>query len=926
METFLPLIGYTFQQLFDKAGPALAGAVVRHFTDHSTLLYRALERSVARAWQALGVALGGDGWLGPITRLFAGGDDAAVRKQIEQFLADSKLGETPEMFRKACLAEWKRLGQAGGLSATRLDVPVLADAAGRLPALSGSAGLVEGAQQAMAGVADALKPHYPNLAQLLRQPAPGGIPLLAAAFAYFFRREVVSNPEIGDGLLLDGLAQLSKEQARGLADLAKVLQGLEALGGRLDDLLNQVGEIGKTVGVIHGVVLDLQIELERQAGRHGATADELRGLMRQVLDQLGRLGMQRGEIQSGHSGSIRSEDERRAVRALLARFRQLPAEQQQHMPALLNGLGKLQVGAGAFEEARQTFAEVARIAPEDQARAEASYNAYRAALEQKHWDDALRALAEAVKLDGPRFAPFPLKQYRSRRILGAGGFGVAFLCKDAKWDEDVVVKTLHADELDRSLADVEREAKLLRQLKHEAIIGVRDYGIVDSKGKVRPYLVMDYFAGDSLQRFVDERGPLELADLRQVAGQIAAGMKAVHDLNILHRDLKPDNVLIRKEGDRWLVKIIDFGLSLRQQTIDTSLARNASAKTLLSTAVVGTVEYAPPEQMSRSINGKMYPVGRYSDIYAFGKLCCFAHFRKTQPFRELFGLAEADWRDLLLKCIEEDPSQRHASFEPVLLALLAPKAGEVVSNSLGMKFAWIPPGTFLMGSPREEQQQASRDYKKQVKGDYDFAEEKQHRVTLSQGFYLSIHPVTQAHWQAVMGSNPSHFKGDNLPVENVSWDDCQEFCKKLSQKTGKLNRLPTEAEWEYACRAGTTTPFHFGSTVSAEQANYDGNYTYGSGKKGQCRPQTTSVGSFPANPWGLFDMHGNVFEWCQDWYGDYPSGDVTNPKGENSGAARVLRGGSWGASPWRARSAYRGWYAPGNTDRYCGVRVVFCLD
>jgi len=584
MEQFLPLIGYAFQQLFDKAGPALVGAVVRHFTDHSTLLSKALERSVTRAWQALGVALGGDGWLGPLSRLFASGDDAAVRKQIQQFLAGSKLGETPEMFRKACLAEWKRLAQAGGLSAARLDVPVLAEAAGRLPALSGSAGLVEGAQQAMAQVADALKPQFPNLAQLLRQPAPGGTPLLAAAFAYFFRREVVSNPEISDGLMLDGLTQLSKDQARGLADLAKVLQGLEALGGRLDDLLNQMGEIGKTVGVIHGVVLDLQIELERQAGQHGATAEEMRGLMRQVLDQLGRLGMQRGEIQSGHSGSIRSEDERRAVRALLARFRQLPVEQQQQVPALLNGLGKLQVGAGAFEEARQTFVEVARIAPEDQARAEASYNAYRAALEQKHWDDALRALAEAVKLDGARFAPFPLKQYRARRILGAGGFGVAFLCKESKWDEEVVVKTLHVDVLDRSLADVEREAKLLRLLKHEAIIGVRDYGVLDPKGKARPYLVMDYFDGSNLNRHVDEHGALSLDDLAQVAGQIASGMKAVHDLGILHRDLKPDNLLVRKDGSHWQVKIIDFGLSLRQQAIDTSLARHGSAKTLLIAA------------------------------------------------------------------------------------------------------------------------------------------------------------------------------------------------------------------------------------------------------------------------------------------------------------------------------------------------------
>src|ERR1700677_3230103 len=167
------------------------------------------------------------------------------------------------------------------------------------------------------------------------------------------------------------------------------------------------------------------------------------------------------------------------------------------------------------------------------------------------------------------------------------------------------------------------------------------------------------------------------------------------------------------------------------------------------------------------------------------------------------------------------------------------------TNSIGMKFVWIPPGTFTMGSPSKEEKRGE--------------DETQHKVRLTKGFYIGIHTVTQEQWQQVMGNNPSHFKGEkNLPVEKVSWDDCQEFIKKLREKDKKLYRLPTEAEWEYASRAGTKTPFHFGETISTDQANYNGNFTYGDGKKGAFRKKTTPVGSFPANDFGLFDMHAVV--------------------------------------------------------------------
>jgi formylglycine-generating enzyme required for sulfatase activity len=272
----------------------------------------------------------------------------------------------------------------------------------------------------------------------------------------------------------------------------------------------------------------------------------------------------------------------------------------------------------------------------------------------------------------------------------------------------------------------------------------------------------------------------------------------------------------------------------------------------------------------------------------------------------------------------EDSSMKHLCCF-VLVAAFVTLAGDAVhaqpkkdppkdfTNSIGMKFVWIAPGNFVMGSPKEELKRQDN--------------ETQHKVTLTKGFYMGIYLVTQEQWKEIMGNNPSEFKGENnLPVEAVSWDDCQEFIKKLREKNKKLYRLPFEAEWEYACRAGTKTPFHFGETISTDQANYNGDFTYGNGKKGVNRKKTTPVGSFPANAWGLHDMHGNVWEWCQDFHGDYPQKDVVDPIGSEKGQFRVLRGGSWNVFPLNCRSACRDWSGPGYRDFYCGFRVAFCLD
>jgi formylglycine-generating enzyme required for sulfatase activity len=192
---------------------------------------------------------------------------------------------------------------------------------------------------------------------------------------------------------------------------------------------------------------------------------------------------------------------------------------------------------------------------------------------------------------------------------------------------------------------------------------------------------------------------------------------------------------------------------------------------------------------------------------------------------------------------------------------------------------WIPPGRFLMGSPDEE-----------VGRDSD--EGPQHLVTLSRGFWLAGAPCTQAEWHAVMGTNPSGFKGNDLPVEQVSWRDCREFCKRIRLRFPGLEpRLPTEAEWEYACRAGTTSAYNDGSACTEPERKDPaldrlGWFNENSGGK------THQVRQKEANRWGLYDMHGNVREWCEDWYGDYSADDQVDPTGPASGSARVFRGGS----------------------------------
>ena len=908
------------------------------FADNSQTLPAALAKANDRAWQSLSIALAGDGIFDSIKVFFSSGDDKGIREQVRVFLDGYTLafGGSSLEFRKQCLQELNQAKAKGLLTAKNISANEMSKQAANFERYTDPSKMITAAGHVMEQIAEDLSIEFPNLGKLMGQTPEGSPPLLVSAFAYFFRREVETNDELSNGLVFDGLRQLSASQAKGFGEVGKALN---SMGDDFEKVINQlvrietrVEEVSLVVKGTHVAVLDMHAELQKLGSAHLGNADEVRQLMHEVIQKIEQVGMKHGEVKPQHSFSIRTEGERAAVKQLLARFRQIPAQQQQQVPALQNGIGKLQFGSGDFDEARATFNAVSNNTSDSSAKAEAHFNAYRAALESKNFVEAFVAIQVTASLDPKRFEPFPISRYKPKSLLGAGGFGAAFLCHDQFLNSAVVVKTLHDTEIESNMAKVFNEAQILKKLHHPAIISVEDCGYADLTKMARPYIVMEYFPGLSLEKFIQERGIITPEEMTLVALQVAEGMHAAHQNNILHRDLKPDNILVRKEGRNWKVKIIDFGLAMRKTTIETSIAARGEGETTIGNSVAGTIKYAPPEQMG---DMKGVKAGAYSDVYSFGKVFCYALFKTTDPKdRHWKGVAEnirGNLKEMVDQCKEEELKYRYADFEPVLKILkglgssrpvkvqqakvepppipkveiqpqgeAVKKASEVITNALGIKFAWIPAGTFMMGSPKSEEGRIPN--------------ETSHKVTITKGFYLGIYTVTQEQWECVMGNNPSSkTKGAKLPVTDVSWKDCWGFIKKLNAKTGDVYRLPSEAEWEYACRAGTATAYSYGDYMTMNDANFDGE-------------SIEAVGSYKPNAFGIYDMHGNVWEWCEDWYGDYPDGAVMDPRYPVTGEYRVLRGGSFGVNVSAARSSYRDYNAPSDRLVSNGFRLARTAD
>ena len=468
-----------------------------------------------------------------------------------------------------------------------------------------------------------------------------------------------------------------------------------------------------------------------------------------------------------------------------------------------------------------------------------------------------------------------------------------------------------------------------------------------------PILIMDWIAGKTLGEAVREAVENNQTDyLQQIANNFANMALWLLSQPIAHGDLKHDNILVKPNGS---LVLIDYD-GMYVPALENYPAEN-----------IGVAEYQHPQRQLSDFNQHiddfsiaviataLYGIAQSPQLYTqYGSpdtlLFKRPDFEQTRSplWRALNALNHpliAPLLDQLQTALQTNSLQLPNLSQtlqplpnniPAVEALIVQKKTELLrleqhlkhlqtaalppdtytENALGLGLVMkrIQGGTFLMGSPPTEADRSD--------------DELQHRVTLSD-FYIGAYQVTQDQWAAVMGSNPSHFKGDNLPVESVSWDDIQQFLQKLNamlQKIGLLTRfaLPTEAQWEYAARGGTSTPFNTGNCLSTDQANYDGNYPYQNCAKGQYREKTTPVGSFAPNQYGLYDMHGNVWEWCSDWYDKnyYQNSPANNPTGPTTGSYRVLRGGSWYINAQNCRVAYRFISPPGNRYFHYGFRLV----
>jgi formylglycine-generating enzyme required for sulfatase activity len=468
-----------------------------------------------------------------------------------------------------------------------------------------------------------------------------------------------------------------------------------------------------------------------------------------------------------------------------------------------------------------------------------------------------------------------------------------------------------------------------------------------------PCLEYDYVVAGNLVGMLQEweqiRRRPNHAQIAQIVQRLAKTMAFAHRLvpPLVHRALKPANILVNHSSDgRLSFRVTDFGCG------------SVAAAQAVREAIKGS---SGPEQRAAALRGGCTALcaspqalhgadpSPRDDVYSLGMiwyLLLTGDLTSGPPRDDI-------WKDYFLKqdmteglvnllaaCLAENPEERPRDAaalanqlgsalqsEPDSSAVAHP-AGEPtpmqarrVINSVGVQLAIIPAGIFKMGSVPSEPE----------RGD---DEGPQHEVKLTKGFYMGVHSVTQRQFELVMGHNPSYFQsakggGPDFPVENVSWEEAVDFCTRLMElpaekEAGRSYRLPTEAEWEYACRAGQPTPFNSGLTISSREANFNGNYPYGQASRGPYLERTSRVGSYPPNSFGLYDMHGNVWEWCADYYDRqfYRHSPRFDPQGPASGTLRVVRGGSCYNIGRFCRSAYRFGIAPANRDLDVGFRVV----
>ena len=554
-------------------------------------------------------------------------------------------------------------------------------------------------------------------------------------------------------------------------------------------------------------------------------------------------------------------------------------------------------------------------------------------------------------------------KYIIKQVLGQGGFGITYLAEQVSLDREVAIKEFFMN--DGCMRDVAsgrvtvpstgaaarveqfrkkffKEAQSLASMDHPNIIGVID--VFEENGTV--YYSMPYMPNGSLKSLVQKKGPLPEAEALRYVRQVASALKYMHDRHLCHYDVKPDNILIDNRNNAVL---IDFGISKNYDADGNET----------STTPIGISEgYAPIEQY-QGISG----FSPASDIYALGatlyyllegkvppsaisrvagtKLTFSANVSgRTQSLMKQSMALQQHQRPTDLSCFSEDHKEKPRKILGLIVTLTLIAGGVMIisQNDPGScsrnkvaeeevlasdsiiqsekeelainpiiqqaidNMVWVEGGTFTMGRTPEPGSNET------------FGKEPAHQVTLSD-YYISKYEVTQELWQAVMGYNPSEFKNNpKNPVENVSWSDCQEFIAELNRLTGKTFRLPTEAEWEFAaCGGNRSKGYRLSGSDNVDDVAW---YFFNS------EDTTHPVGQKSPNELGLYDMSGNVDEWCHDWYGNYSSDSQTNPFGPSTGSERVNRGGCWSLYGGFCTAWYRSSDVPTATKNSIGLRLA----
>lgn len=568
------------------------------------------------------------------------------------------------------------------------------------------------------------------------------------------------------------------------------------------------------------------------------------------------------------------------------------------------------------------------------------------------------------------------ERYRPLSLLGVGGMGRNFLAIDEHTPKKrkCVIKQFspHPDILSntqalaKSIELFNREAATLDDLgeDHPQIPKLLAYFEQDK----RLYFVQEFIEGQNLLQDLRQNGIYSESQIIHLLNQILPILQYIHQKSVIHRDLKPENIMQRSLSKDLV--LIDFGIS-----------RELSGTVMSIGTKVGTIGYAPVEQMmfGQAVSS--------SDIYALGATCI--HLLTNTFPDQLFDLNTYQWiwknkltsnisphltkildkmlqinipdryqnvQDVLndLRQTSSPPSTSQKSVLIVPPTIITPPQKQIqlltdsfdtptvnnegviirmdrhthqyfrqdLGQGIFVDMVSIPPGSFMMGALPNEAGANPREYPR-------------HLVNIKYSFFVGKFPVTQAQWRVVaaypkvkidLNADPSHFKGNDLPVESITWDEAKEFCDRLSAKTGLKYRLTSEAEWEYICRANVEKPFTFGDTITTELVNFNGDYVYGNAPKGKYRKTTTAVGRLYPNAFGLYDVHGNVWEWCEDdWHGDYDlapkDGSAWLDSINNAKAIKVSCGGAWSSYPQICRSANRNWLARVYRRNYLGFRL-----